>query len=57
VLIGLVHVALWFQRKLFPHEIIAEAEAGGVASLSVKDRAFLDSEACRITRVAANSTD
>jgi hypothetical protein len=57
VLIGLVHVALWFQRKLFPHEIIAEAEADGVASLSVKDRAFLDSEACRITRVAANSTD
>jgi arsenite transporter len=57
VLIGLVHVSLFFRRKLFPQEILAEAEAVGVASLSVRDRAFLDREACRITRVAADSTD
>jgi ACR3 family arsenite transporter len=45
VLIGLVHVSLWFRRKLFPHEISAEAASGGVAALSARDRAFLDREA------------
>jgi hypothetical protein len=57
VLIGLVHVSLWFRRKLFPHEISAEAAIGGVATLSARDRAFLDREACRTTRAAADSTD
>jgi ACR3 family arsenite transporter len=57
VLIGLVHVSLWFRRKLFPHEISAEAASGGVAALSARDRAFLDRETCRTTRAAADSTD
>ena len=34
VLIGLVHVALWFRRKLYPQEIIAEADAHGADRLS-----------------------
>lgn len=52
VLIGLVHVALWLRRKYFPGAIVEEAETGGVASLSDKDRAFFDSEACRALRSA-----
>jgi len=50
VLIGLVHTALYFRRKFFAHEVIAEAELSGVASLSSKDRAFLESDVCRSTR-------
>ncbi len=52
VLIGLVHVALWFRRKYFPHEIVAEAEALGAGALGDRDRAFLASDACRATRAA-----
>lgn len=50
VLIGLVHVALWFRRKFFPQALVEEAESGGVDSLSDKDRAFFESEACRTIR-------
>ncbi len=52
VLIGLVHVALWLRRKFFPHAIVEDAHTGGVDSLSDKDRAFFESEACRATRKA-----
>ena len=55
VLIGLVHVALWLRRKYFPRSVVEEANADGVASLSDKDRAFYDSEACRATRQAVES--
>jgi arsenite transporter len=55
VLIGLVHVALWLRRKYFPRSVVEEANSGGVASLSDKDRAFYDSEACRATRQAVES--
>jgi arsenite transporter len=50
VLIGLVHVALWLRRKYFPQSIIEQAEQEGPDSLSVKDRAFFDSQACRAMR-------
>ncbi|MCC5835315.1 MAG: ACR3 family arsenite efflux transporter [Opitutales bacterium] len=50
VLIGLVHVALWFRRKYFPTAIIDEAEAEGVDALSDKDRAFYEGEHCRALR-------
>ena len=56
VLIGLVHVALWLRRKYFPRSVVEEANSGGVASLSDKDRAFYDSEACRATRQAVESS-
>jgi arsenite transporter len=56
VLIGLVHVALWLRRKYFPRSIVEEANAGGVESLSDKDRAFYHSEACRATRQAVESS-
>ncbi len=49
-LIGLVHVAFWLRRRYFPQAIVAEAEAGGVESLSDRDRAFLESEGCRVLR-------
>lgn len=55
VLIGLVHVALWLRRKFFPQAIIEEAGSGGVASLSEKDRAFFESEACRTLRQTSES--
>jgi arsenite transporter len=50
VLIGLVHVALWFRRKYFPREIIEEADRLGAHDLSDRDRAFLESETCRVAR-------
>ena len=56
VLIGLVHVALWLRRKYFPSAVIADADADGVDSLSDKDRAFLESEACRALRQARGAT-
>ena len=56
VLIGLVHVALWLRRKYFPQAVVEEANAGGVEQLSDKDRAFYDSEACRATRQAVESS-
>lgn len=49
-LIGLVHVALWLRRKYFPRAIIQEAGTSGVESLSDKDRAFFESQACRALR-------
>ncbi len=51
-LIGLVHVAFWLRRRYFPQAIVAEAEANGVESLSDRDRAFLESEGCRVLRQA-----
>jgi ACR3 family arsenite transporter len=54
VLIGLVHVALWFRRRFFPREVIEEADRLGAAALSDRDRAFLDTEACRVTRQTMN---
>lgn len=50
VLIGLVHVALWLRRKFFPSAIVDEAKSSGLDSLSDKDRAFYESEACRPLR-------
>lgn len=55
VLIGLVHVALWLRRKYFPESIVEEAKVGGIDSLSDKDRAFYESEACRVTRQATEN--
>jgi len=55
VLIGLVHVALWLRRKFFPKSIVEEAEKGGIDSLSLKDRAFYESEACRAVRLVSTS--
>jgi len=52
VLIGLVHVALRLRRRYFPQAIAEEADAGGIASLSDKDRALYESGACRVTRQA-----
>jgi ACR3 family arsenite transporter len=52
VLIGLVHVALWWRRRFFPAEVIAEADQLGLKALSERDRAFLDSAACRTARAA-----
>jgi ACR3 family arsenite transporter len=54
VLIGLVHVALWFRRRFFPREVIEEADKLGAAALSDRDRAFLETEACRVTRQTMN---
>jgi arsenite transporter len=56
VLIGLVHVALWLRRKFFPHAIVEDAETGGVDSLTDRDRAFFESEACRAIRHAQAAT-
>ena len=56
VLIGLVHVALWFRRKYFPREIIEEADRLGEEALSGPDRAFLQSEACRVVRQTMERT-
>jgi arsenite transporter len=56
VLIGLVHVALWWRRKFFPGEVIAEADRAGEAALSGPDRAFVKSDACRAVRRAMEST-
>jgi ACR3 family arsenite transporter len=50
VLIGLVHVALWFRRRYFPREVIEEADRLGEETLSGPDRAFLQTEACRAVR-------
>ncbi len=50
VLIGLVHVALWFRRKYFPREVIEEATQIGASAMSGRDQIFLNSEACRVTR-------
>jgi len=50
ILIGLVHVALWFRRKYYPREVIEEADRLGEAALSDKDRAFIHSDACRVVR-------
>jgi len=50
VLIALVHFALWFRRKYFPREIIAEADLHGEQALSGPDRLFLQSETCRAVR-------
>lgn len=50
VLIGLVHVALWFRRKYYPREIIEEADRLGLDAMSDTDRTFLQSEACRASR-------
>jgi ACR3 family arsenite transporter len=52
VLIGLVHVALWLRRKYFPQAVIEEADQLGPSSLSARDRAFLETEACRTARQA-----
>ncbi len=52
VLIGLVHVALWFRRKYFPTAVIEEAEVEGVEALSDKDRVFYEGEHCRALRQA-----
>ena len=52
VLIALVHVALWFRRKFFGREIMEEADRIGIEAMSDRDRAFLTSEACRVTRHA-----
>ncbi len=57
VLIGLVHVCLWFRRKYFPREVIEEAGRNGLEAMSDRDRAFLESEACRITRQTMGKTD
>jgi len=56
VLIGLVHVALWWRRKFFPKEVIEEADRAGEAALSGPDRAFLKSDACHAVRRAMEST-
>ena len=56
VLIGLVHIALWLRRKFFPQAVVEEAEASGLDALSDKDRAFLESEACRALRQARAAT-
>lgn len=56
VLIGLVHVALWFRRKYFPHAIISDAETHGVEALAAKDRAFFESETCRAMRQVQRSS-
>jgi ACR3 family arsenite transporter len=56
VLIGLVHVALWFRRKYFAREIIQEADAVGLEAMSDLDRAFLESDACRATRQTMNES-
>ncbi len=50
VLIGLVHVALWLRRRFFPQAVIEEVKFNGIESLSDKDRAFFESEACRAMR-------
>lgn len=50
VLIGLVHVALWLRRKLFPMAVIEEADTLGLDSLTDRDRAFVQSDACRAVR-------
>lgn len=56
VLIGLVHVALAFRRRFFPREIIAEADQVGLEAMSDKDRAFLESEACRAVNQTMKQT-
>jgi len=43
VLIGLVHVALWFRRKYFPKEVIEEAARIGASAMSDRDQRFLNS--------------
>jgi ACR3 family arsenite transporter len=53
VLIGLVHVALWFRRRFYPAAVLQEADRRGVQAMSERDRAFLDSAACRAVRAAA----
>jgi ACR3 family arsenite transporter len=50
VLIALVNVAYALRRKLYPREVIEEAERSGPEALSQRDRDFLDSEACRAIR-------
>lgn len=57
VLIGLVHVALWLRRRFFPQAIVEEAEAGGIDSLTDKDRAFFEGEACRAIRQTRAATE
>jgi len=50
VLIALVNVAYALRRKLYPREVMEEAERSGPEALSKRDRDFLDSEACRAIR-------
>ncbi len=52
VLIGLVHVALWFRRKYFPAEVIMESNQIGTDAMSDLDQAFLKSDACRVARLS-----
>lgn len=57
VLIGLVHVALWLRRRFFPQAVIEEVKFNGIESLSDKDRAFFESEACRAMRQASTAAE
>ena len=50
VLIGLVHVALWFRRKYFPKEVIEEAARIGVSAMSDRDQRFLNSAGLKEVR-------
>ena len=50
VLIGLVHVALWFRRKYFPKEVIEEAARIGVSAMSDHDQRFLNSAGLKEVR-------
>ena len=50
VLIGLVHVALWFRRKYFPKEVIEEAARIGASAMSDRDQRFLNSAGLKEVR-------
>jgi len=50
VLIGLVHVALWFRRKYFPKEVIEEAAQIGASAMSDRDQRFLNSAGLKEVR-------
>ena len=57
VLIGLVHVSLWFRRRLFPQEEMTATESDGQATNVVNARAYLDHVDCRTTRSVAKPKD